>query len=182
MASVARGPTSVSGSIGSPVVSASIRPMNRVSNSSAISSLTMKRLAAMQDWPLLMMRACTAVSHRRLDVGVRKDDERIASAELEHGLLQVLARGSGHGPTGRLAPGQRDGRDPGVGHQGLGAGRRDEQRLKRARRETGFGESPTRWRASTRARWTRASAGPHCPRSGRARRTGIPATGGNSMA
>ncbi len=37
----------------------------RRSKSSAIASWTMKRLAATHDWPLLMMRACTAVAAAR---------------------------------------------------------------------------------------------------------------------
>jgi hypothetical protein len=60
-------------------------------------------------------------------IGIRKDDEWIASTELEHRLLQVLPCGPGHRPTGRLTPGQRDGRDPVIGHEGFGAGCRDEQ-------------------------------------------------------
>ena len=52
---------------------------------------TMKRLAAMQDWPLLIVRALTAVSTRGVQIGARHDDERIAAAQLEHRLLEVLA-------------------------------------------------------------------------------------------
>ena len=52
---------SVAGSKGSPTTSASIASMKRDSNSSATASTTMKRLAAMQDWPLFCTRAVTAV-------------------------------------------------------------------------------------------------------------------------
>ena len=52
---------SVAGSIGSPTLSALNPATNCRSNSSAIDSATMKRLAAMQDWPLLIVRALTAV-------------------------------------------------------------------------------------------------------------------------
>ena len=50
----------------------------------------------------------------------------------------MLARGSRHGPARRFAPGERDGRDPVVGHQRLGTGRGNEKRLKRPGREAGF--------------------------------------------
>ena len=63
MALVASGPTSVAGSsrIADPerAASSSVKPR---SNSSATASATMKRLAAMHDWPLLTTRAFTAVS------------------------------------------------------------------------------------------------------------------------
>ena len=54
----------------------------------------MKRLAAMQDWPLLIVRALTAVDGGGLEVGARHHDERVASAELQHGLLDLGARRS----------------------------------------------------------------------------------------
>ena len=48
----------------------------------------MKRLAAMQDWPLLRTRALTAVrTAARSRVGGGHDDEGIGAAELEHGRL-----------------------------------------------------------------------------------------------
>ena len=59
---VASGPTSVAGSSGSPTLSACIFSVKPRSNASATASATMKRLAAMHDWPLLTMRAFTAVS------------------------------------------------------------------------------------------------------------------------
>ena len=52
----------------------------------------MKRLAAMQLWPLLIRRAAAAGLGRLLEVGVLQDDERIAAAELEHGLLELASR------------------------------------------------------------------------------------------
>ena len=61
----------------------------------------MKRLAAMHDCPLLTMRALTAGLDRRVQVGARHDDERIAAAELEHHLLELLAGGGGDLTAGR---------------------------------------------------------------------------------
>ena len=55
------GPRSVAESKGSPTTSASIASVKRARNSSAISSTTMKRLAAMHDCPLFCTRAVTAV-------------------------------------------------------------------------------------------------------------------------
>ena len=82
---MASGPTSVAASIGSPTFSAGIRvdeaPLELVGDASRA---TMKRLAAMQDWPLLIVRALTAVRDRGVEVGARHHDERIAAAELEH--------------------------------------------------------------------------------------------------
>ena len=65
------------------------------SNSSATASWTMKRLAAMQDWPLLIVRALTAVAAAAAEVGARHDDEGVAAAELEHGLLELRRRRRG---------------------------------------------------------------------------------------
>ena len=58
----------------------------------ATGSTTMKRLAAMQLWPLLMSRASAATFAACGEVGVGEDDERVASAELEHGLLDLAPR------------------------------------------------------------------------------------------
>ena len=53
--------------------------------------MTMNRLAALHDWPVLS----SARGDRRLDRGVqivgREQDEGVGAAELEHDLLQVLA-------------------------------------------------------------------------------------------
>ena len=53
---------------------------------------TMNRLAAMHDCPLLMVRALTAVRDGRLEIGAGHHDERVAAAQLEHRLLDLLAR------------------------------------------------------------------------------------------
>ena len=48
--------------MGSPTLSDFILATNALRIRSAMGSATMKRLAAMQDWPLLMTRALTAVA------------------------------------------------------------------------------------------------------------------------
>ena len=67
----------------------------------------MKRLAAMQLWPLLIKRAPGADRRGELEVRVREDEIRVAAAELEHGLLQQLARLARDGAAGGPAAGQR---------------------------------------------------------------------------
>ena len=52
---------------------------------------------------------------RLLNVGVFQDDERVASAELEHGLLDLAARLLGHFAAGAIAAGQRDRADARIG-------------------------------------------------------------------
>ena len=54
------GPTCVPRSSGSPIVRARSSSANRAVNASATASTTMKRLAAMQLWPLLIRRASAA--------------------------------------------------------------------------------------------------------------------------
>ena len=68
----------------------------------------MKRLAAMQDWPLLMVRAFTAMLTARWHIGAGHDDERIAAAQFQHGFLDALAGLRGHLHAGGFAAGQRD--------------------------------------------------------------------------
>ena len=47
----------------------------------------------MHDWPLLTMRGLDGSGDGALQVGVGEHDEGIAAPELEHDLLEVLARG-----------------------------------------------------------------------------------------
>ena len=56
----------------------------------------MKRLAAMHDWPLLIDARLDGGLDRRVEIGARHDDERVAAAQLEHGLLELLAGGGCH--------------------------------------------------------------------------------------
>ena len=55
----------------------------------------MKRLAAMQLWPLFWLRARDRDLDGGVDVGVGEHDERIGAAQLEHLLLEMLAGRAG---------------------------------------------------------------------------------------
>ncbi len=59
-ASLDKGPSVVFSSMGSPAFNASSAAWNRARNLSAMSSTTMKRLAAQQVWPVLYIRPHTA--------------------------------------------------------------------------------------------------------------------------
>jgi hypothetical protein len=72
-------------------------------------------------------------------VGV-EDDERVAAAELEHRLLQVLAGQGADGAAGALAAGQRHPLDAGVGDDLLDVGDAQEGVGEDARRGAGVGE------------------------------------------
>ena len=56
-----------------------------------MSSGTISRLAAMQAWPVFCIRPIVAALTVRAEVLGVEHDERVAAAELEHRLLQVLA-------------------------------------------------------------------------------------------
>ena len=49
----------------------------------------MKRLAALQAWPVFSRRAADRVLDRRVEVVGAEHDERVRAAELEHDLLEV---------------------------------------------------------------------------------------------
>ena len=90
---VASGPTSVSGAIGSPTLQrvhafdeALFESRHRWSRA------TMKRLAAMQDWPLLMHARLYRRRDGFFEIGAGHHDERIAAAQFEHRLLDLLRR------------------------------------------------------------------------------------------
>ena len=64
----------------------------------------MKRLAAMQVWPVLILRALTAtLAAALIQVGVRQDDEGVRPAQLQHGLLDRPTRRGGHVAAGGVA-------------------------------------------------------------------------------
>ena len=75
----------------------------------------MKRLPALQAWPVLLEPG----GDRGVDGGVQvvgaEHDERVGAAELEHDLLQVPAGDLGHRGAGPLRAGQRDALDARVG-------------------------------------------------------------------
>ena len=88
---VASGPTSVVSSSGSPTRERLHRRDESLLERVRDRSCTMKRFAAMHDWPLLTMRAFTAGRHGLVEIRGRHDDERIAAAELQHAFLMCLA-------------------------------------------------------------------------------------------
>src|ERR1017187_2241418 len=118
-------------------------------------SATMKRLAAMQDCPLLMVRALTAVemASSRSALGITMKGSlppssstvflmrspHWAATERPAGSLPVRVGGGprtcGRTGAGRLAAGESGGGHAIVGQYGRGLSRADEQRLKRAIRE-----------------------------------------------
>ena len=81
---MASGPTCVASSIGSPTTSAAIASTKRRSNSAAIASSTMKRLAAMQDLAVVDDARLHGGAHRGVEIGAGHDDEGIAAAQFEH--------------------------------------------------------------------------------------------------
>ena len=60
---------------------------NLRSNSSAISAATIKRLAAMQDWPLLSTRARTPVVTALSISALGITDECVAASQFQYDLL-----------------------------------------------------------------------------------------------
>ncbi len=98
-------------SIGSPTTSACMAATKSRSNSAATSSITMKRLAAMQDCPLLTVRASAAVRAAASRSACADDDEGVAAAEFEHGLLDLASGAGGHFTAGGLAAGKGGGLD-----------------------------------------------------------------------
>ena len=127
-------------SIGSPRRSAPILSTNRRSNSSATASWTMNRLAAMQLCPLFWHPGDDGDFGRLVEVGRREHDKRVAAAEFQDRLLDLLAGHPGHGLAGRGAPGQGGGGDPRVAQDPLDQVGPDEQRLEDAVREPGPAE------------------------------------------
>ena len=126
-------------------------------NASATASTTMKRLAAMQLWPLLIRRASAATRGRRRHVGVGQDDERIAAAELEHRLLQLAARPLGHLDPGVLAARQGDRGDARVGDEAADRAGADQQRVRNSPGgKAGVPEDLLDLRARSAGRWRRA--------------------------
>ena len=77
-------------------------------NSSYSPSTTMKRLAALQDCPLLSRRASTAACTARVEVVGGEQDERVGAAELQRDLLEVAPGHLGDGRAGALRAGHRD--------------------------------------------------------------------------
>src|SRR5262249_48163315 len=142
------GPTCVSGARGSPMRRAPSSAANRFMNGSRTPPTTMKRLAAMQLWPLFTRRASAgtpAAGGARPGgprgggggVGVGEDDEGLAPAELEHRLLELAAGALGDLPPSLLAAGEGDRGDARVGDEGRDSRRAGEHGLEDAGREAG---------------------------------------------
>jgi hypothetical protein len=64
------------------------------------------------------------------EIGAGHDDERIAAAELQHGLLEMAAGHTRDLTAGSFASRERRGGDPPIGEQCRDCVRADEQRLK----------------------------------------------------
>ena len=86
----------------------------------------MKRLPAMHDCPLLPVRAATAISAAFATSALAQHDERVGAAQLEDGLLDVVARDRGDRAPRRLRSGEGDGFHPTVGDD-VGDRRRTDQ-------------------------------------------------------
>ena len=91
----------------------------------------------MQDWPLLMQRARDGGGDGGVEVGGGHDDEGVAAAEFEHGLLDEPAGLGGDGAAGGLAAGEGDGGDALVGEDHLDLAGLDQQRLEGAAGKAG---------------------------------------------
>ena len=115
-----------------------------------------KRLAAMQDWPLLMQRACDGGCDGGVERGRGHDDEGIAAAEFEDGFLDEPSGLGGDGAAGGLASGDGDGGDTLIGKHRLHLAGFDEQGLEARRGESRRGAPGLRWRERTAGHWRRA--------------------------
>ena len=179
---MASGPSSVFSSNGSPTCRLSIRATNFFSNSAAIGSATMKRLAAMQDCPLFCTRAVTAVSTAASEIGAGHHDKRIAPAQFEHNFLDALGRAHAYLNPRLLASRQRR-RDHARIVQQTRRPRPIQSAASETRpREIQPQEKCSRSPARTAARSTHASAVQRCPPSAPARRSETPARRENSTA
>ena len=89
----------------------------------------MKRLAAMQDWPLLIVRALTAVVAAFSTSAIGSTTKGSLPPSSSTAFLIWRARGAADRDAGALAAGQRDGRDPRVVDQRADRPRADQQGL-----------------------------------------------------
>src|SRR3954468_20291103 len=143
--SVASGPTSVSGSIGSPTVSAPIFSANSRVNSSATSRCTKNRLAAMQLCPLFWLRAVVAtsaaVSRWAEGITMNGSEPPSSSTVFFSASPAIEATDCPAGPLPvRPRAGQRGGAHPAVAQHLLDGARADQQGLEDVVGETGLAE------------------------------------------
>ena len=178
----ASGPSSVSGATGSPTCSAAIAATNRARTGRRSASATMKRLAAMHDWPLLTMRAFTAVStaRGRSALGSTMNGSLPPSSSTVFlRCLPAAPRRRCPAPSLPVSVTAATRGSAMIAADPLGA---DQQRLEHALGRAGARGTAPPARARTAARSTRASAGPRCRPSARARRSGPPARTESSTA
>jgi hypothetical protein len=112
-----------------------MRRTNCVVNASATDSTTMNRFAAMHDWPLLTIRAATAVStaRSRSADGVTMNGSEPPSSST---VFLSAARHRGHRAARGLAAGGGYGRDPRVGDHRFHPRRANQERLEDPRRRS----------------------------------------------
>jgi hypothetical protein len=79
--------------------------------------------------------------HGLVEIGTGHHDERIASAELQDDLLDLVARFRGDALSGGFTSGQRGGRDACVLKNRMNPGRTDQKRLKHPLGESGLAEN-----------------------------------------
>ena len=94
----------------------------------------------MQDCPLLITRALTAVDDGFLDIGAGHHDEWIAAAQFQHHFLDALGRGDADLDAGLLAAGEGCGGDARIVQDAIDLRGANQQRLKNARGKTGAKE------------------------------------------
>ena len=95
-------------------------------------SAMMKRLALMQDWPLLRMRDFHGRGDGFVEIRARHHDEGVAAAEFQHDFLHALGRAHSDVDSGAFAAGERGGGDARIVENGVDLGRADQKRLEHA--------------------------------------------------
>ena len=98
----------------------------------------MKRLAAMQDCPLLSVRGLDADGDRFIEVSAGHHDEGIAAAEFEDHFLDSLRRARADFYTRAFAAGQSSRGDAGIVQDAVHLVGADQQSLKRALGKAGL--------------------------------------------
>ena len=127
-------------------------------------------------------RAVTAVRAARSDVGGGEHEVRVAAAEFEHGLLDLVAADRRDRAARGLAAGQGRRRHPPVAQHPLDAVGADQQRLEAAVGEARPAEEVLQVQRGLRHVRGVLEQARRCPPSARARRTVRPARAGSSTA
>ena len=116
----------------------------------------MKRLAAMQLWPLLIMRALTAAATHLGSGASARTMKGSLPPSSRTTFFRLAAGGGGHLAAGALAAGQGDGPDLRQGDQRLDLVRADAQRGEDMLRETGAAQDLLDAPRRSAGRWRRA--------------------------